>query len=201
MEQWWNALTAIQKVYWGIATFSTIIFICQTITLLLGIGDDGDADSDGGMEDFDTDGDIDGDGDDDYQESSTIGYFTIRNMIAFLLGFSWVGIICLKQGLSESLSIPISITAGLLFALITIGLMYALSKLKSSGNISLSEAVGKEAMVSIMIPKNGQGKVKLTLNEKLIENEAVSNVNETLRKGQKVKILSVSNGTLKVQKT
>ena len=51
---WWDTLTTLQKIHWGIALPSTIIFVIQLIiTLAGGDADDIDADADS---DFDGDG-------------------------------------------------------------------------------------------------------------------------------------------------
>ena len=39
MEPWWAELTTTLKIFWGIAIFSSIFFILQTIMTFAGLSD------------------------------------------------------------------------------------------------------------------------------------------------------------------
>jgi len=198
MEIWWSALTTIQKVFWVTAVFASVFFALQTIITLFFIGDhDADADSGG---DFDTDM-HDGQDMSEAAESSIIGYFTIRNMVGFLLGFSWGGLACIDSGLNNTSAVFCGIGIGLVFVLIIMILMKSISKLKSSGNILIKNAVGKEATVSIVIPANslGKGKVSLALQGRLIDIESITK-GEEIKPGQKVKVIGIQDTQLIVEK-
>src|SRR5690606_1618210 len=80
MNEWWETLSSFEKVMWGLAIPSSLIFIVQSIMTFLGM--DADADLD-----VDFDGDMGGE-----QDSSPFQLFTFRNMVNFFLGFSWTGI-------------------------------------------------------------------------------------------------------------
>ena len=173
---------------------STLFFVLQTAFTLFA----GDIDADGDT-DFDSDFDADG----DHGGGITpFGFFTIRNMIGFFLGFSWAGIACVERGVSKPWTIAIAITAGLFMVAVIMLLMQLLFSMKSSGTALLANAVGKEGTVQIAVPegKEGRGKVNVVLQGRMMELEAVTE-GERLEKGQLVKITGViGNQALQVEK-
>ncbi|MBN1782928.1 hypothetical protein JW948_17475 [bacterium] len=202
MQEWWDSLIAAQKFFWGLAVFSTVLFLLQALMTILGLGDHGsDSDSDADTGDG-TDGHADSDHAGEHShENPFVGYFTVRNMIAFFMGFSWTGLGCLDRGMPLWLVIVCSVLVGMLFVAVVMSIMIGLSRLKSSGNISLAQAVGKGATVSIIIPAGmqGQGKVRITFQGRLMELEAVTEGPE-LRRGQQVRVVRLSDDLLVVEK-
>ena len=75
-------------------------------------------------------------------------------------------------------------------------LMRGIYKLQSSGNIDISNAIGKVAQVYIPIPAAGagSGKVTITLQEKFCEYTAITAAAEALKTGSYVRVVSVSDG-------
>ena len=195
MGIWWASLTVIQKTFWIIAIFSSVIFLLRTAITLLG-ADHSDTDSD--VDVHTGGGDVDGEA----VHLPGAGYFTIRNMVGFFLGFSWGGLACINSGLSTPWSIICGAFIGLVFMLVIMLIMKTLSRLKSSGTVSLQNAVGQEATVSIVIPgsMNGKGKVSLSLQGRLIDIESVTE-GEEIKPGQKVMVKSLSGTQLVVEKT
>lgn len=194
MGIWWASLTVIQKIFWTIAIFSSVLFLLRTILTFIGT-DHSDTDSD---VDVHTGGDVDGEA----AHLPGAGYFTIRNMVGFFLGFSWGGLACINSGLSTSWSVICGSFIGLFFMLVIMSIMKAISRLKSSGTVLLQNAVGQEATVSIVIPgsMNGKGKVSLSLQGRLIDIESVTE-GEEIKPGQKVMVKSLSGTQLVVEKT
>ena len=84
---WFNGLEPTMRVYWGIAIFTSTIFIIQMVMTFIGIGDvdAGDADFDLGSDA--SDGTLDAGG--------TLQLFSVRNIVNFLLGIGWGGV-CLS---------------------------------------------------------------------------------------------------------
>ena len=204
MEMWWDSLPTFDKVLWGIAVFSSVTFIIQTILTFICVGHhetDFGVDSDISMDhDFDhgdVTGDLDADG-----GSFFVGYFTIRNFIAFLLGFSWGSLVFVDHGLSKTLIVVFGVVIGLIFVVAVMTIMKGLSKLKSTGTVSLADAVGREGTVSIMVPAKmeGQGKVNVSLQGRFMDLVAITRENETLKRGQQVKVVAVSNNQLIIEK-
>jgi hypothetical protein len=221
LQEWWSTLIFAQKLFWVIATFFSSIFLLQAFLMLIGLhGDAGDGDM-SASHDFDHDSghDVDHGADDkistvhDYDDTSMddpsdsgfsfAQYFTIRNMVAFFVGFSWTGLACMDYGLNIVFTTLISGFVGVLFVTVVVLVMTGLSKLSSDGTVKLSSAVGGIARVSIEIPAlyNGQGKVLITISERFREIEAVTGGSKSLKKNQEVKVVGVLSGQLVVEKT
>ena len=73
MNEWFNALSTLEQTLFAIALFSTLVFAIQVVFSLFGIGE----------------GDEMTLGDDGLPFGDI---FTIRNGVAFLMGFSWGGL-------------------------------------------------------------------------------------------------------------
>lgn len=175
------------QILWGIALFASTIFLVQNILVFAGgIGGDSDFDSDS-----------DGDGHVGFSD-----YFTFRNFINFLLGFSWSGIALYPLVPSKTLVSLISCIIGILFVSAFIYMMYLLSKLAQDNTMDIHNAVGKTASVYLTIPGNqtGKGKIHVSIQDTLRELEAVTE-GDTIPTGSSVKVTDVADDhTLKVVK-
>jgi hypothetical protein len=183
MSQWWSGLSGADQVLWGLVVFSTVFFLLQTVMTLIGLGGDGGMDG--------ADSDLDGDG-----EPHGWGYFSVRNMVAFFLGFSWVALAFRQFGWPVFLAALAGLVAGVLFSATSIYIMNLLAKLKADGTISLSNAVGKEATVSLTVPaeRGGRGKVMVEVQGRLAELEAETE-GPTLKRNERAYVLRVVDGT------
>ena len=82
-------------------------------------------------------------------------------------------------------------------------LMRAISRLSSSGNEYIGNALGKPATVYVAIPaqKQGAGKVQLTMQNRIVEYEAVTEEAEMLPSGQQVEVVDILNhNTVRVKR-
>lgn len=221
MLEWWSSLLFAQKLFWAIATFFSSIFLLQALLTLIGFhGHSGDTDMSVSHDiGHDVGHDInhgvdhvvshvDHDDSARLEDPSDSGfsfaqYFTIRNMVAFFVGFSWTGLACLDYGMNIFFTTLVSSLVGLMFVTVVVLVMTGLSKLSSDGTVKLSSAVGGIARVSIEIPAlyNGQGKVLITISERFREIEAVTGASKPLKKNQEVKVVGVLSGQLVVEKT
>lgn len=184
MKEWWDSLELMAQIFYTIAISATIILIIQSVLLLFGIGFDSDADYDlsGEMDAGEMDGATDG-----------LSLFTIRGLVAFFAVGGWTGLAVFNGSKSTTLAIIISFLAGTV-ALVTIAFIfkYAL-KLQGSGNITISNSIGKNGEVYIPIPANrkGSGKIMINLQERLCELTAVTLENHELKTGEYVKVTEV----------
>lgn len=198
MNEWWLSLDLLQKVFTILAVPATVILVLQSILLLFGMGDH-DVDIDAG-------GDIDGlDGMDLYDGGSTdgidgsdgIALFSIRGIMAFFAVGGWTGVVVAGTGIPAALSIFIALLAGTAALVGFAYLMKAMMKLQSSGNLDLQNAVGKTAKVYLTVPagRRDLGKVTLTVQDRFIECEAMTDVDESLKTGTLVTVAGVIGDT------
>lgn len=190
LSEWWEALSTLQKIYWGLAIPSSILLIILLISTLIGADSDLDLD--------DADGDIESDGGMGFQ------FFSLKNIIGFFTIFSWMGIACLDSGMSNKYSIAASIVAGLLMMLVMASIFYFMGKLSDSGTLSLKNAIGKTGDVYLTIPakRGGFGKVNINVQGSYRELKGLSDDDEDLTQGTIVKVLEViDENILLVQKS
>ena len=106
------------KAFWYIALPVSIFFLLQTITTFVGLS--------GSSADVDIDSDGTDSGDLPFE------LFTLRNLINFLLGFSWTGISLYERFENKTILIGISIVVGVLF----VGLFFFILKQILNRNMS-----------------------------------------------------------------
>ena len=224
MTQWWDSLAVLQQVFYYVAVPFTVVLLIQAVMTLIGLGNsgvdaDGDVDSDFDADmDGDFDADMDGDFDADFDADGGIDadvesfepspglsgfrFFTVRGIVAFFCIFGWTGATLFETTLPSIWVILLAVAAGF-FAMFVIGLMFfGIRKLQSSGNIKYSNAVGKTASVYIPIPpkREGTGKIMVTVQERLIEADAITDEETKLKTGETVKIINTVGNTLVVKR-
>ena len=187
MLEVFNNFDTLLKGFWMVAIPSSVIFIIQMILTFIG----SDA-SDGTSADFD--GDLNG-GDTPFQ------LFSFRNLINFLLGFSWTGISFYKIINNQLLLITLAIVVGVLFVYLFFLIIRALMRLSEDNTFKLSETIGKTAEVYIPIPeyKQGGGKVTISVRGTIHELDAMT-TGERLPSNTIVKIISVDDTVLFVER-
>jgi membrane protein implicated in regulation of membrane protease activity len=182
MIEFWASLGGFERILWGIAIPSSIVFIIQTIMTFMGMDS-----HDGVGAEFDgSDGD-----------PSPFQLFSFRNLINFMLGFSWAGISLAGSIESRALIVVLSTIGGLLLVTVVMLIFYYMSRLSQSGNINTEDAIGKTAVVYVPISENRSraGKVQVTVNGSTREFDALTD-GGNLKTGEPVVIKSVINGNL-----
>lgn len=187
--------------------------------LLFGFGHDGGADApDGGIDLTDSDvmtGDADfsgsvsdtaGDGDTwlsegDVDFDSGLRLLTVRGMVAFFAVGGWVGIAAIDLGAKVWLASLAAVAAGLVALWLVAVIFKALMRLQSSGNVDLKNAVGVIGEVYLRIPPEmqGQGKVSVQIQERLIEAAAMTKSSVELKSGSSVRVVAVRGDRLLVE--
>lgn len=202
MFAWWDSLTALQQGFAIVGIPATLVLIVQTVLLMFGIGD-----GDGGDTDVDVDVDIDTDVDADGFDVSGaasgddgLTLFTVRGIVAMFCVGGWSGIVFVDLGLGNIISILLAVVCGVAALFGIAYLMKAVLKLQSSGNIQLGYAIGKTGEVYIPVPPKGQGRGKITINvqDRLIEVDAISGGEDTLKTGETVRVVSIDESGLVV---
>lgn len=182
----------------------------QTLLLILGLGF-GDADADvGGHIDCDADCDIDGhidlhDGvepsDFSADDAAGVRIFTVRGLVAMFSIGGWLGIAAVDLGASDFLAILIAILSGIAALVLVAYVIKLLLGLQENGNLDPKNAIAHTGRVYITVPasRKGSGKVMLTLQERLVEMEAVTDYGEALKTDCMVQVVSVVDNVLVVR--
>jgi membrane protein implicated in regulation of membrane protease activity len=185
MLESFEQLQPLLKTYWLVAIVASIIFIIQTALTFIG------ADAGDGLEaDFDGDlGETDG----------PLQLFSFRNLIHFLLGFSWTGISLFESIAQHWLLILISVIIGIVFVYLFFVIIGQIQKLAEDNSFKITETINKTAEVYLSIPaqKSGKGKVLISVKGAYHELDAITE-NQELKTGALVKINKIEGKNLLV---
>lgn len=182
MMDLFNSLEPLQKFFWTIACCASLVFIIQTVMTFIGLGTDTDVDA-GPM-----DGSVDS-----MEDGSLSGVFSFRNLVNFLLGYGWAGVLLHDSIESGLLLQVVAIAVGLLFVLAFVFMFRQVMKLSHDGSFKMSEAVGLKADVYLRIPaaRSGRGKVQVSVKGSVHEIDAMTDNTEEIATGAQVKIVKV----------
>lgn len=183
--EWFNSLDPSLKIYWGMALIASAIFAIQMIISLIG----GDV-----FDDVDVDGDVDAGG--------VSHFFSVRNLINFLLGAGWGGV-CFYNTISSKIVLMIvALICGIIFVLIFFSLIKVLLKLGKDNTFRLTETLDKTADVYLSIPENrsSRGKIQISVRGSIHELDAIT-ASEKIPTGAKVKVVKIiDEQTVEVEK-
>ncbi|MCI6501834.1 MAG: hypothetical protein MSA49_01185 [Clostridia bacterium] len=195
MIAWWMGLDLSQQIFALVGIAASVILLIQTLMLLFGLGGGSDADGDGDFDSDGTEGDIDGDGD---HGGDGLTLFSIRGIVAMLCILGWTGVIFLGTSMPTILAVFLALLCGFLTLVGMAYIMRAISKLQSSGNLDIGNAVGKVGQVYIPIKPNGMagGKITLTVQGKYSEFSAITMADHVLTTGSYVRVVSVNESNV-----
>lgn len=176
---YFNQLEPLLRMFWFVAIPVSIIFIIQTVMTFLGT----DA-HDGNSADFN--GDL-GDAHD-----TPFQLFSFRNLVNFLIGFSWGGISLYKTIPNTLLLVLVCLLIGSVFVALFFVIIRQMMRLAEDNSFRVKDAVGKSAQVYIPIPasKKGKGKVQVSVKGAVHELDAVT-LGDELASGSLVRIISL----------
>lgn len=182
MIELFNSLEPLQKFFWTIACCASLVFIIQTIMTFIGLGTDTDVDA-GPM-----DGSVDS-----IEDGALSGVFSFRNLVNFLLGYGWAGVLLFDDIEKRWLLQLVAIAVGLLFVLAFVFMFRQVMKLSHDGSFKISEAVGLKADVYLRIPaaRSGRGKVQVSVKGSVHEIDAVTDKDAEIPTGGQVEIVEV----------
>lgn len=179
-----NTLEPLLRTFWYIAIPTSLIFVIQTIITFLG------ADATDGLEP-DFNGNMDG-------ADAPFQLFSLRNLINFLLGFSWTGISFFSLIQSPILLILTSILVGVLFVAAFFFIIKQLLKLSEDNSFKIENTLHKTAEVYLNIPanKSGHGKILISVNGSSHELMAMTENNEEIKANTMVVVSKIEHNDL-----
>ena len=181
--EFFENLEPLLRGFWFIAIPASLIFIVQAIMTFLG------SDASDGV-DADFDGDFEG-------HSAPFQLFSLRNMINFLLGFSWTGISFYESISSHFILITLATVVGLVFVYMFFVIIQQIKKLAEDNTFKLSDTIYKTADVYLTIPGNrsGKGKILVTIKGSTRELDAITPFDQ-IDNGSLVKIIDIESDNL-----
>jgi membrane protein implicated in regulation of membrane protease activity len=174
--------------FWYIAIPVSVIFLIQTVMTFIGV--DG---TDGTSADFDAD--LDG-GDSPFQ------LFSFRNLINFLLGFSWTGIGFYRIIENKVLLTLLAFAVGVLFLLMFYAIIRTILKLAEDNSFRIESTIDRIGEVYIPIPerKTGAGKISISVGGSMHELDAMTE-GDRIPTSTKVKITRIEGTSLLIVET
>lgn len=204
---WFGGLSTFQQALACAAVPATIILLIQTVLLLFGIGGH-DADHGELDHDFDHDHDLSHDHDHDFDHdhdgahhSYGVRLFTVRGLVAMFAVGGWLGIAAVDLGASDLSAGLIAVVSGIFALMLVAYIIKFFSGLQESGNLDAHNAVTQTAKVYIKIParRSGTGKVMLTVQERLVEMDAVTDFDRDIKTDSMVQVVSATDNVLVVR--
>lgn len=164
----------------------------------------------GGHHDIDVHHDIDTHHDGDFHDhsyndsvtDSSMHFFTLQTIVAFLTVFSWSSIVLVGSKVPSVAALPVGILLGLGTMVLVAKMVQLSMKLAENGTVDLRNAIGESATVYIPCPpKNqGMGKITMTLQGQMMELGAFNEGEEMLKTGTKVVVVDVRGDDVIVEK-
>lgn len=181
-------LDPLLRIFWFVALPTSLIFVIQTIMTFIGVdATDGlDADFDGDLNHADT----------------PFQLFSLRNLINFLLGFSWGGISFFTTIENKPLLIGVAVAIGAAFVYIFFIIIRQIQKLSEDNSFNIANAVNKTAEVYLTIPerKTGKGKVMVSVKGAFHELDAMTEYDK-IPSHTMVRIVRVVSGNVLIVET
>jgi hypothetical protein len=183
MIEWWQALDNLQKVFWGIAIFATVLQVLLFAASMLGTHDF-DHSPDGAEA-----GSVEG-----------VKLVSIRAVIAFFVGFGWAGGLLLGKGVAFFSSLAVAVATGVVFMLVIFAIMRAMMSLRADGTIDYQNAKGTTGSVYVTIParRAGHGQVEIQIQGRITTVQAVTSDEEALPPQTSITVDAVEPGNLLV---
>lgn len=175
----------LENIFLVLAVFSTIFYIIK-MCLFLFLGGDVEVHAD-----FDTLTDCD----------PSFSFFSVQSVLAFFMGFGWVGLAALTQFKTGNLiSLAAAFVVGLIFMFVSAWLMFMIKKLDKNVKIDLNDYVGTVGRAYTAFKPNSSGQIEITINDKLSVLDAVNLSDEEINAFMPVKIEKYENNTIYIIK-
>lgn len=181
-----ETLDIIWQIYYYVAVFATIIFVIKLIIFTV-VGGDTEVNAD-----FNTETDTD----------TSFGFISLQTILAFFMGFGWMGYAMLKQlGQGQIVSLLSAIGVGLIFMFGTAFLMFSVKKLEKNVKKDKSTAIGKIGKAYTNFEPKSNGQIEIAINEQLTVADAINATDEFINSFDNVKVIKVENDILYVEKS
>ncbi|HEX3601357.1 MAG TPA: hypothetical protein VHU84_14490 [Lacipirellulaceae bacterium] len=197
----------LSTLYLVAAIFGGTILVCQFILSLFGLGHSGadfghhlggDFHGDthvGGSVPGHAAGDSHSDSHHHLNSSRLFAMLSFRTVVAASAFFGVIGLATLNSGFPATTSFVLALSAGAIAMYGMYRLLGLLTSMDSSGTEEIANAIGLPATVYVSIPAigKGAGKVQLSMQNRIVEYQAVTDDLEPLKTGEKVEVVAIKS--------
>ena len=176
---------SVWKIYYYIALFSTILFVLKLV-LFATVGGDSEVAADFNSE-IDTD--------------CSFNFISIQSVIAFFMGFGWMGYSALKQfELSQLISFGAAFGVGIVFMFLTAYLMFLVKKLEKKVKKDKSTAIDQVGKAYTSFSPRSMGQIEIEINGQLSVVNAMNDTDEQINSFDVIKVTKVVDDMLYIVK-
>ena len=173
------------KIYYYIAIFSTILFVLKLLLFSV-VGGDSEVSAD-----FNTETDTD----------CSFNFLSIQSVIAFFMGFGWMGYAALTQfSFGHKMSFLLAFAVGFMFMFMSATLMFLAKKLEKNVGNDKASAENKIGRAYTSFHPNSNGQVEVEFNGKLQVVNAMNTTDEPINSFDLVRVVKVQNDLLYIEK-
>lgn len=163
----------LSSLYFWLAVAMTIFFVAKLVVFSLFGMDSGDGDLVG--TDVDT----------------GFSFISLQSILAFLMGFGWMGYAALEWKFSALISIIFAIIGGLILMGISVWLVFLMRKLNSTPKYDLNSLIEKTGTSYTRFDAKGTGKIQIEFNGKLETFDAWNDTEEPIESFKNIKVLKI----------
>ena len=175
-----NALDSYAKVYFLIAVISTTIFVIKVILMFMGADDSLDISDD---------------------SSDAFELVSIQSILAFLMGFGWIGLAARNEwGMNSILSLIVGGLFGFAMMLLVTFLMKQVKKLNKSAKFDINDCIGIIGKAYTDLKPDELGQVQVKVAGKLMIFDAINFTQEKIEFFAPIIVDKVDNNVLIVSR-
>lgn len=175
----------LENILWTIAWFSTVLFILKLIIFAFVGGD---------ME-------LEFEFDSITEAETSFGFLSIQSILAFFMAFGWCGWAALNYlNVGSKLAVVIAVVTGLFFMWFSAWLMFSIKKLNKKIVINVDELIGKTGKAYTSFAPKAEGKIEITLNNKLSILDAFNLSDEKIDSFSEIKVEKIEDKKIYIVK-
>lgn len=180
-----STLVCIDSYYY-IAVFATLLFIVKLAFFIIAGGADTEV-----FADFNTETETD----------TSFNFISVQSLLAFLMGFGWMGYAALKQfKMGEISSIIVSLITGVIFMLLSSGLMFMLKKLEKNVKKDITSAINKVGKAYTKFEPHSTGQIEIDINDQLMVIDAINDTDTEINSFEGIRVVKAENNKLYIEK-
>ncbi len=173
------------KIYYYVAWFATIFFVIKLSVFAI-VG--------GGTE-------VGGDFNTEFDTDTSFDFISLQSLLAFLMGFGWMGYAGLQQfGLTHIVTFLSAFAVGLFFMFASAYLMFSVKKLEKNVKKDKTTAIGKTGKAYTNFEPKGQGQIEVEINGQLTVADSINTEDFAISAFEMVKVIKVENDLLYIKK-
>ena len=176
----------VQNAYYYLAIFATITFVIKLIIFSI-CGGDSEVHADFNTE---TDSDV------------SFNFLSVQSILAFLMGFGWMGYTCLHQiGMQTHIKpLLISFGVGVVFMFLNTYLMFLVRKLEKRVKVDKTTALNRAGKAYTSFAPQATGQIEIEVSGKLSIENAKNDTDEQINAFEQIKVTKVVDGLFYIEK-